>query len=483
MSKASKVSHFHSTTFSAHRGGRVDHATLGRPMATSSAASVPGTVGALTPKYKAQQQCIAFLSPSETVQQYANRIAGGDIQKVGERVFMYGGKGGNMKIADLAAKARQIMTGSSRGWGTITAGELFWAATGQKVPSGMPLGSCDLAPRASLDWYGTVHGVEDEPGTVGDLLDDAGDWVSTVVQESQNAFSNPDIGAGYQPPSANPGDNQTAAEQCAQMGPGWSWSADRNACANFEQEAAACAAAGNTWDDVAGQCRSNNCPPGSHSNPDLPGCIPDKIPCGAHSFQSGDKCLCEQGYEFKDMTTLDCVPVGQGWQSAIKKCGENTHTDPNVGGCVCDPGYIFDPKRTTADTLVCGKAECGSNSVFNQQDGQCHCKPGYDWVDPANIDNLDCKKVGGNGGGGPVTPPAPKCGPGTHVDSATNTCVVDETKQNEPTKEEDNTWKWVAGIAAAAVVVGGGTYLAMKKKGKKSALPNSSSHSTQTDVS
>jgi len=319
-------------------------------------------------------------------------------------------------------------------------------------------------------------------GTVGDFIDDAGEWVSTVVQESQNAFSNPDVGAGYQPPSANPGDNQNAAEQCAQMGPGWSWSADRNACANFEQEAAACAAAGNTWDDVAGQCRSNNCPPGSHSNPDLPGCIPDKLPCGAHSFQSGDKCLCEQGFEFKDMVSLECVPVGQGWQSAIKKCGENTHTDPNVGGCVCDPGYIFDPKRTTADTLVCGKAECGSNSVFNQQDGQCHCKPGYDWVDPANIDNLDCKKAGGNGGG-PVTPPAPKCGPGTHVDSATNTCVVDETAQVEPTKAEDNTWKWVAGIAAAVAVVGGGTYLAMKqKKGKKSALPNSSSHSTQTDV-
>lgn len=384
MSKASKVSHFHSTTYSAHRGG-VAHATLGRPViATASHLRAKSAAG---------------IQPRRTVV----------------------------------------------------------AATVPAAPT-------------------------KKKGTVGDFIDDAGDWVSTVVQESQNAFSNPDVGAGYQPPSANPGDNQTAAEQCAQMGPGWSWSADRNACANFEQEAAACAAAGNTWDDVAGQCRSNNCPPGSHSNPDLPGCIPDKLPCGAHSFQSGDKCLCDKGFEFKDMVSLECVPVGQGWQSAIKKCGENTHTDPNVGGCVCDPGYIFDPKRTTADTLVCGKAECGSNSVFNQQDGQCHCKPGYDWVDPANIDNLDCKKVGGNGGG-PVTPPATKCGPGTHVDSATNTCVVDETAQVEPTKAEDNTWKWVAGIAAAVAVVGGGTYLAMKKKGKKSALPNSSSHSTQTDVS
>jgi len=334
-----------------------------------------------------------------------------------------------------------------------------------------------------FDRPGKIHG-DLIDGTVGDFIDDAGDWVSTVVQESQNAFYNPDGRSGYTPPSANPGDNQTAAEQCANLGPGWSWSADRNDCVNFQKEAQACVDAGNTWDDVAGQCRSNNCPPGSHSNPDIPGCIPDKIPCGANSFQSGDKCLCEKGFEFKDMVSLDCVPIGQGWQSAIKKCGPGTHNDPNVGGCVCDQGYIVDPNRTTADTLVCGKAECGANSVLGP-DG-CRCKPGYDWVDPANMDNLDCKKVGGPGTG-PVAPVAPKCGPGTHVDSATNTCVVDETKQGEgPAKEEDNTWKWVAGIAAAAVVVGGGTYLAMKKdkKGKKSALQAKlSSYSTQTDVS
>jgi hypothetical protein len=49
----------------------------------------------------------------------------------------------------------------------------------------MPLGSCALAERASLDWYGTVHGVDDEPAVLGDPcnpLDDDADWAVCAEQ-------------------------------------------------------------------------------------------------------------------------------------------------------------------------------------------------------------------------------------------------------------------------------------------------------------
>lgn len=437
MSKASKVSHFHSTTFSAHRSGRVD--PTGRPMTSSSAAGAPGTVGApMSPKFTAQAQCIAFLSPNETVQQYANRIAAGNIAAVGVRQLVLGGKLQIGIVEDLARKARKEATGSERGWGAVTAGQMFTAVNHQPPPAGMPIVTCGPGERAQLSWdqtsfgsgggkgyslqkRGTVTGVEDEPGTVG-------------------ARAPGTVGC---PPGTHDDGSAWFGEKCVP---------------DLQSNGPQLTEVKETIDWIA-KCNEK----GGIYDPE------------SKYHDPADPCFqCAKGMNY-DWNLHDCVGTPAAPPPPTPPAAP---TPKKPQGC--EPGYslIQNPKTGDAYCTQCVQ----EHNVLNWTTGDCTCESGFVWQDKADPANFKCvpKAL-------PAPPPQPNCGPGTHFDGSSRSCVVDATPNNNKPdaapKEEDNTWKWVAGIAAAAVVVGGGTYLAMKKKGKKSALPNSSSHSTQTDVS
>lgn len=576
MSKASKVSHFHSTTYSAHRGG-VAHATLGRPMIP--AATAPGTVGAMTPKFKPQAQCVSFASPSETMQQYANRVLGGSLAKLDGRMLMAGKMQASETIGALARKSV-----GNRNWANVTANEVFIAAFHQPMPAGMPVATCALTERASLDWYGVVHGTEDEPGTVGamtpkfkaqaqcvpfisvfetmqeyanrvlggnvsaltqrflmwggkgDNLDAAMDSVAGyAMKASQKAFgsnrywTSMRAGAVFsaafnQPvPSGMPIGTCALTERASLdwyatpqqdqtsfgSGGGKGYSLQKRGTVTGAEEEADPTGVGamkSNAPSIGNRVVTLGCPPGTHD--DGTGffgenCVPDAQSNGPQLQEVKETidwiatCNKQGGIYDPDSKYYDpkdpCFQCAKGmtYDWDLHDCVGTPVTPPPPQPATpptpskpqgCEPGYslIQNPKSGESFCTQCVQ----EHNVLNWTTGDCTCESGFIWQDKKDPNNFKCvpKPVVE-----PPHPPAPKtnCGPGTHAEG--EMCVANETKQVEPAaKEEDNTWKWVAGIAAAAVVVGGGTYLAMKKdkKGQKSALQAKlSSHSTQTDVS
>ncbi len=185
----------------------------------------------------------------------------------------------------------------------------------------------------------------------------------------------------------------------------------------------------------------------------VPGDACDSIECGTHGRCIEGSCVCDAGFILTDTTCQDideCLDDNGGCGDAtfwtctntigafvcedIDECvTENGECDENarcinLAGeapeCVCNPGFIEDPKGICIVTPDCLFVSCSINGPNSYcEAGECVCKTGYafdtyDWC----IDINEC--MTGNGGCGDSTYWQCKNSPGSFTCQDKNECLV-----------------------------------------------------------